>query len=244
MHGGPAMGEQLALAVAAQAVRSPAAQVVVCPPSILLYDIGKIVSGQTVALGGQDCRPELEGAHTGDISAQMLKEAGCQYVIVGHSERRAAYNESNQLVSDKASGALKQGLTPIICIGETLEQRESGNAQAVVSQQVRESLPVEVLKESAGIEQTGKFVLAYEPVWAIGSGKTPTTDDIKQMHQAILSVASQRTGLALGSISVLYGGSVKAANAKDIMAIEAVSGVLVGGASLKADEFCSIIAAA
>lgn len=236
MYGQPAMARQLSASVAAAAAATEAARVVLCPPAILLGDVRESIKGQSVALGGQDCHCDTEGAHTGDTSAAMLKDATCGYVIVGHSERRTNHGETNAQVRAKAARAIESGLIPIICIGETLAQRENGEAETVVGTQVRESIP-----DSAA---QGNFVLAYEPVWAIGSGKTPTTDDIKQMHRYIVSVASERTGLAPAAIAVLYGGSVKAANAKDIMATEAVAGVLVGGASLKADEFCSIIAAA
>lgn len=233
MHGGAAMAGELVRAVAAAAAQSRA-EVVVCPPYVLLSHVAQLVSGSAVKLGAQDCHPQAEGAHTGDVSAPMLKEAGCRYVIVGHSERRSAYGESDGLVRHKAAIAQSEGLTPIICVGETLAQREQGVAEALVGQQVRDSIP----------EGKGNFLLAYEPVWAIGSGKTPTVDDIEQMHRHIVSVASERTGRAPEAMAVLYGGSVKAANAASIMAAAAVSGVLVGGASLKADEFCGIIAAA
>jgi triosephosphate isomerase len=236
MYGQPAMARQLAAAVVQQAAQTSAASVVMCPPAILVADIAKSLDNQMVAVGGQDCHADAEGAHTGDISAVMLKDAGCSHVIVGHSERRTNHGETSAQVNAKAARAIVSGLIPIICIGETLAEREKGEAEAVVGAQLRQSIP-----DSAA---QGNFVLAYEPVWAIGSGKTPTTDDIRQMHRYIVSVASERTGVAPAAVAVLYGGSVKAANAKDIMATEAVAGVLVGGASLKADEFCSIIAAA
>lgn len=238
MHGNPAMTQALAHAVAEKALHCTHAEVVICPPHIWLAEAKQAIAGgalhHPVHLGGQDCHPQAEGAYTGDTSAIMLKEAGCRYVIVGHSERRAAYGESDDLVRSKAASAQLAGLIPIVCVGETLAQREKGMAEPVVSQQVQASIP----------EGAGNFLLAYEPVWAIGSGKTPTVDDISQMHRHIVSVASERTGRAPEAVAVLYGGSVKAANAAAIMKTQAVSGVLVGGASLKADEFCGIMAAA
>ena len=240
MYGTPQMASELVQAVMQQAQRCPGVQVVLCPPSILLYNINKIANPQVLALGGQDCHGQPEGAFTGDISAPMLKEAGCGYVIAGHSERRTAYKETSAQVASKASAAAASQLIPIICIGETLAEREAGQAEQVVGAQVRESIPDVLCRGAAA---AGNFVLAYEPVWAIGSGKTPTVDDIEQMHRFIVATASERTGLAPDTLRVLYGGSVKAANAASIMQAEAVSGVLVGGASLKAEEFCGIIAA-
>jgi triosephosphate isomerase (TIM) len=240
MNGQPAMAEALTRATAAQAAGFTQAGVVICPPAPLLMQVGQWLAGTPVKLGGQDCHTRGEGAYTGDISAELLKNVGCDYVIVGHSERRAAYSESDVLVQAKASRAILSGLTPVICIGETIKEREAGRTQTVVGQQVRDSIPDNAMTTGG---QPANFVLAYEPVWAIGSGKTPTVDDIRQMHQYIVSVASERTGHAPEAIMVLYGGSVKAANARAIMATPAVSGVLVGGASLKAEEFCGIIAA-
>lgn len=210
--------------------------VVVCPPSILIPQIAALVKGSKVAVGGQDCHPQAEGAFTGDTSAVMLREVGCQYVIVGHSERRQYHQETNTDVSGKAAQAMAAGLIPIICVGETLAERESGAAFNVVAEQVLHSVPFHLKGE-----EFSQFLLAYEPVWAIGSGKTPTALDIKQMHGHIRQVVSHHKGTPA---AVLYGGSVKAANAAEILGTEGVSGVLVGGASLKAEEFCGIIAAA
>ena len=174
-----------------------------------------------------------DGAYTGDISAPMLKEAGCAYVIVGHSERRSQHHESSGDVRKKAFRAIRSGLKPIICVGETLHERESGKAEATVVQQVMESLPEEADK--------GNFVLAYEPVWAIGSGQTPTLANIAEMHSQVTNAAAKCIGSKPEHMRVLYGGSVKADNAAEILATEGVAGVLVGGASLKAEEFCKII---
>ncbi|MDE3060537.1 MAG: triose-phosphate isomerase [Pseudomonadota bacterium] len=234
MHGDAAMAHALVEAVADQAGRAPGVEVILCPPATLLAQVSTWLIGSAVKLGGQDCHAEAQGAFTGDISAVMLRESGCAYVIVGHSERRQYHRETNEDVRKKSARAIATGLIPIICIGETLSEREAGQAETVVERQLRDSIPDEVAE--------GRFLLAYEPVWAIGTGKVPTPEDICRMHGHILSVAADRTGLASPGISVLYGGSVKADNAREIMAIQGVSGVLVGGASLKAEEFCKIMA--
>jgi triosephosphate isomerase len=240
MYGNPAMAKALVASVAQKSGGFPEAEVVLCPPHVLLAQVGQWLAGTKVTLGAQDCHIEAEGAFTGDVSAPMLKEVGCSYVIAGHSERRAAYRETDETVRKKAERAIISGLCPIICVGETLEERAGGRAEEVVGRQVRGSIP-DAAKASSG--QKSNFVLAYEPVWAIGSGKIPTMDDIAQMHAYIVSVASKHTGCAPEAAQVLYGGSVKAANAHDILSVKGVAGVLVGGASLKEDEFCSIIAA-
>lgn len=235
MHGDAETATALAKAVASFSAGPPmAVEIVLCPPFPLIQVAAQAVAGSTVKLGGQDCHAEAEGAHTGDVSAPMLKSLGCTYVITGHSERRIHHRETSGDVGRKAAAAIAAGLVPIICVGETQAERDGGKAESVVAAQIGESLPKSCSK--------GNFVLAYEPVWAIGSGKTPTAHDIAAMHAHILSVAAKQTGLANGEISVLYGGSVKAANAKEILSIEGVGGVLVGGASLKAEEFCKIIA--
>jgi triosephosphate isomerase len=237
MYGDPAAAHPLVEAVAAHAAKLPAGvQVVVCPPSLLAVQVTSWLIGANVKTGGQDCHAQPEGAFTGDVSARMLADSGCAYVIAGHSERRLHHCETSEMVGHKAAAAIAAGLIPIICIGETAEERDTGIAESVVAAQLRQSIP----KQAAA----GNFVLAYEPVWAIGSGRTPTQGDIARMHAYIVSVATERTGLAAEHIAVLYGGSVKAENARGIMAIAGVSGVLVGGASLKANEFCGIISAA
>jgi triosephosphate isomerase len=233
MHGEAGLAHALTSSVADAADKQPDARVVLCPPAVFLGQVSTWLVGSTVHLGGQDCHAEAQGAFTGDISAAMLKDAGCGYVIVGHSERRKFHHESNDEVRQKAARAIAIGLVPVICVGESEAERLAGKAEAVVGTQLRECIPAEATVNEAGF---ANFVLAYEPVWAIGSGKTPTGDDIGQIHAYILSVA--------GPVPVLYGGSVKQDNAAAIMAIPGVSGVLVGGASIKTDEFCRIIAAA
>lgn len=236
MYGQRAMAQALVRAVAENcASLPPSVEVVLCPPATLTAEVARLLAslGSRAATGGQDCHGEAEGAYTGDISAAMLKDAGCSHVITGHSERRTRHNETSPEIRLKAASALKAGLTPIICVGENLQERDSGRAQEAVGQQVEASLPAEAV--------SGNFVLAYEPVWAIGSGKIPSADDIRAMHSYIISVASKRIGLAPERVHVLYGGSVKPENAREILHIQGVSGVLVGGASVKADEFCRII---
>lgn len=201
--------------------------VLICPPATLIAAFAAKYADEAIQMGGQDCHPKAGGAHTGDISAEMLADAGAAYVIVGHSERRADHGESDAVVKAKAEAAFRAGLTPIICVGETKDQREAGEALKIVGAQLEGSLP-----------ETGEtFVVAYEPVWAIGTGLTPTNHDIAEMHDFIRSKTPADTRL-------LYGGSVKPGNAKEILAVSNVNGALVGGASLKAEDFYPIIAAA
>ncbi|MDX2074075.1 MAG: triose-phosphate isomerase [Alphaproteobacteria bacterium] len=223
MHGSLGLVETLVPAVASFAARTQSkSEIVICPPAPLLPAAARRIEGSFLSLGAQDVSAHAEGAYTGDVSASMLAEVGCRYVIVGHSERRAQYRELNETVKAKAEAAIAAGLIPIICVGEMLAQRESGMAIRWVSQQVKECAP-----------SSGQFLLAYEPVWAIGSGKVPGVAEIGEMHAHILSL--------LPEAKVLYGGSVKAANAADILAVAGVSGLLVGGASLVVEEFCGII---
>jgi triosephosphate isomerase len=217
-------------------IASDQVEVIVCPPAPLLPYLKDILAGSRVHLGAQDCHSQQEGAYTGDVSAALLKAVGCSHVIVGHSERRSLHGETDVMVSAKAARAIKTGLVPIICIGETQKQRENGETLDVINRQVKESIPDEA--------KSGNFVLAYEPVWAIGSGNLPTMDEISQVHDAVISSVSKRAGVDISEVMVLYGGSVKPDNAAGIMQVKGVAGVLVGGASLKADDFCKIVASA
>lgn len=221
----------LASELAANAAEHNLAQVemVVCPPALWLVDVGKAIENKPVKLGAQDCRAEVEGAFTGDISAAMLHDAGASYVLVGHSERRKYHNESNDLVKDKALSVQENGMIPVICIGETEEERQSNRFEAVIAQQLDESIP-----------ENGEYVVAYEPVWAIGTGKTASLDDIRAMHRFIRDWLNGNRVDQNGQVCILYGGSVKAANAREILSVENVNGVLVGGASLDAKEFGAI----
>jgi triosephosphate isomerase len=209
-------------------------QVALFPPLTSLETITFCLRGTEIAMGAQDCSVETEGAYTGDVSAAMLKDIGCKYVLVGHSERRSGHGETSEQVKSKASAALKAGLTPVICVGENLQERESGKHVEVVSAQIRKSLPALLHSDSQ--------IIAYEPVWAIGTGKTPTVAQISEMHKTIASLLTYATSGA--HTPILYGGSVKGASAREILSTEGVDGVLVGGASLNATEFCAIIAAA
>jgi triosephosphate isomerase (TIM) len=215
---------------------SPRAQVAICPPATLLASMRPVAADAGIALGGQDCAPDASGPHTGDISAAMLADLGVRYVIVGHSERRLDHDESDELVRHKAIAAIAAGLTPIVCIGETRAEREAGQAEAVVSRQLAASVP-----DEASRSQT---VVAYEPVWAIGTGLTPTGHDIASMHKALRDQLVTRFGRRGEQIHILYGGSLKPSNAREIFSVPEVNGGLVGGASLLAADFAAIIWAA
>jgi triosephosphate isomerase len=228
-------GRALAAEVAAGA-DGLAAEFAVCPPAALLPVVGEAIRGSRVALGGQDCHAKASGAHTGDHAAVLLKDVGCTYVIVGHSERRQDHGETDAVVAAKAEAAAAAGLVPIICVGETLEQYKAGQGVAVVEAQVDGSVPA-----SASAD---RLVVAYEPVWAIGSGLVPTTDDIRAVHGAIRARLAARFGDAAQGIRILYGGSVKPGNAAEILGVDDVDGALVGGASLKAADFLAIGVAA
>ncbi len=226
MNGLRADGLALAQDIVARAAGGlSACDLLVCPPATLLVPVGKAIAGSGVALGGQNCHAAERGAYTGDVSAEMLKDAGCSYVIVGHSERRQNCGESDADARAKVSAAWRAGLVAILCIGETRAEREAGRAVAVVSGQLAGSMP-----EGATAD---RLVVAYEPVWAIGTGLTPTLDDIAEIHRAT------RAGIPDGT-RTLYGGSVNPANAADILALADVDGALVGGASLKAQDFWAI----
>ena len=206
--------------------------VMVCPPATLVAAFAARAKGSAVAIGGQDCHAQPSGAFTGDIAAEMLKDAGATAVIVGHSERRAIHRETDAEVQAKAKAAWRAGLLAIVCVGETLEERDAGHTLDVVSRQLAGSVP-----EGA---TPANLVIAYEPVWAIGTGKTPTTADVAKVHGQIrerLRAVSQVLG---EGVRILYGGSVKGSNAAELMAVSDVDGALVGGASLKADEFLAI----
>ncbi|WP_203294329.1 triose-phosphate isomerase [Maricaulis parjimensis] len=217
-------------AIAGPAASSPA-DVLICPPATLLAAAAARCADTGISVGGQDCHAHEAGAHTGDISAAMLKDAGARYVILGHSERRADHGESDAMIRAKADAVLAAGLIPIICVGETKAEREAGKAQAVVTAQLAGSLPDN--------PQNMELVIAYEPVWAIGTGLTASVSDVEEMHAAIRAALPEPL-----TTRILYGGSVKPANAESLLALPDVDGALVGGASLKASDFTSIINAA
>ena len=211
------------------------AELIVCPPATLIALAAETVTAAGVGLGAQDCHTAASGAHTGDLSAAMLKDAGATYVIVGHSERRADHGETDALVQAKASAALQAGLTPIVCVGETRAERESGRACEIVGAQIMASLPADA---------PGSLVVAYEPVWAIGTGLTPTPTDVAEMHAfAREKIEARLGGGKARQVRILYGGSVKPANAGELLGVSNVDGALVGGASLLATDFLAIAGA-
>ena len=209
------------------------ADLLVCPPATLIAAFAERARGsKTLSVGAQDCHPNASGAHTGDISAEMLADAGASAVIVGHSERRADHGESDALVRQKAEAAWRAGLTAIVCIGETLQQRDAGQTLEICRGQLSGSLP--------DAAREGNLVVAYEPVWAIGTGLTPTVGDVEQIHSFIRGVLTVRFNGEGARMRILYGGSVKPSNAAELMAVANVNGALVGGASLKAADFLAI----
>ena len=206
----------------------------VCPPATLIVEFAAAARGSPVAIGAQDCHPDASGAHTGDIAAEQLADAGARAVIVGHSERRTDHYETDALVRAKAAAAHRAKLMAIVCVGEQRAEREAGKTLDVIGRQLDGSLP-----DGA---TPANLVIAYEPVWAIGSGLTPTPKDVAEVHGFIRKRLSQRFGGAGGGIRILYGGSVKPANAKELLSVPEVNGTLVGGASLKAADFLGIAA--
>jgi triosephosphate isomerase len=232
MNGLKADGMALAGEIAARANRDRLdCDILVCPPAPLFHVLSEVLAGSPVALGAQNLHQEASGAHTGELSAQMLVDAGCSYVILGHSERRAAHRESNMLVRKKVAAARKAGLIAIVCIGETLKERDAGETLAIVSKQLAGSLPPKL--DSKGL------VVAYEPVWAIGTGRTPTIEQVAEVHGHIRHVLAGRVADS-DKVRILYGGSVKPSNAAELMAVPHVDGALIGGASLVAADFWAI----
>ena len=223
-------------AIAAVSLRAQAyADVLICPPATLLAAAARTAAGR-VAVGGQDCHPDVSGAHTGDVSAEMLKDAGASAVIVGHSERRQHHGENDALVARKALAARRAGLLVIVCVGETHEQRAKGAALTICGAQIRASVPTGIA--------ASELAIGYEPLWAIGSGRMPTSQEIVHMHAHIRQCLVDHLRGAGKSVRILYGGSVEPSNARAILALPEVSGALVGGASLKSEEFAAILASA
>ncbi len=211
-----------------------AAEVAVCPPAVFLMKIGGMLDGSDIALGAQNVCDQESGAYTGEISAAMLKECGCRYVIVGHSERRTLYGESDALVAARFAMAVRSGLTPILCVGETLDEREQGVTEAVVARQL------DAVVESCGSAALGEAVIAYEPVWAIGTGQVATPEQAQAVHRFIRErLAALDAGIA-ERVRILYGGSMNPGNAADLLARPDIDGGLIGGASLKAADFLAI----
>jgi len=230
--------EALASGVAERAGRQDAADVAVCPPFLYLQTVLDAVAGSRVGVGAQDTYWEEEGAYTGEVAPQMINDVGCTYAIVGHSERRTLFHETDETVNRKIRAVLASGLTPIFCLGETLEQRKAGQTEEVVSSQLRKGL------QGLGAADLNGFVVAYEPIWAIGTGETATPQQAEDVHALLRKILEDEFGVTDShGLRILYGGSVKPDNASAILSQPHVDGALVGGASLKADSFADIIAA-
>lgn len=213
----------------------PGCDVLLCPPATLIAAMADLAQGSALRVGAQDCHPKVSGAHTGDLSAAMLADAGATHVILGHSERRADHGETDALVQAKADAAQAAGLVAIVCLGETEAQRDGGETLAVIGAQLDGSVPAR--------STAANLVIAYEPVWAIGTGRTPTLAQIAEVHGFLRTRLAARIGAAAADVPLLYGGSVKPGNAAEIFAVPDVDGALVGGASLKAADFAPIVAA-
>jgi triosephosphate isomerase (TIM) len=230
MNGLAASASKLDKIVAGAAKLPAVVDILVCPPFLLIADFAARAHGSRVAIGGQDCHAEPSGAHTGDIAAEMLADAKAKVVIVGHSERRHDHHETDRQVRAKAAAAQRAGLAAIVCVGETSADRDAGKTKEVVAAQLIGSLP----------DDPKNIVIAYEPVWAIGTGLTPTAADVRDVHGLIRDRLVSRYGEAGNSIHILYGGSVKPINAKELLTVANVDGALIGGASLDPDEFLAI----
>ena len=234
MHGSSAMIEELLTTIINASASRDDVDLAVFPPFPYLPQVQQLASGSSVAWGGQTLNPEPQGAHTGEVSASMLLDFGCRYVLVGHSERRAIYGESDSDVAARFAAALAAGLEPVLCVGESLEEREAGQTEAVVARQI------DAVLATSGIGGFANAIIAYEPVWAIGTGKTATPDQAQAVHAFIRDKLAAHDGIISGQLRILYGGSVKGSNAADLFAREDIDGGLVGGASLEADSFLAI----
>ena len=238
MHGSRSETARLIEELLSHAPADPAATCVLCPPFVYLQEAGRLLRDSAFSLGAQDVCADTHGAFTGEISAAMLKDVGCQYVIVGHSERRLMYRESDQLIARKFGAAHGKGLVPILCVGEQLAEREAGRTREVVARQL------DAVLELCGAGALEHGVIAYEPVWAIGTGRNATPEQAEDVHAFIRARIGARDARIAAAARILYGGSVKAGNAAELFAMPDVDGGLVGGASLKADEFLTILGAA
>jgi triosephosphate isomerase len=232
MNGLVASGAELQAIIAASAPLAAKVDLLICPPATLLAAFASRARGSVVAVGGQDCHGAPSGAHTGDISAEMLKDAGAWFVIVGHSERRADHGETDSVVNAKAEAAWRAGLTAIVCVGETRAERDSGKTLDIVGRQLAASVPDGATADN--------LVIAYEPVWAIGTGLTPTVKDVDQVHGFVREKLKARFPTEGDAVRILYGGSVKPSNAAELLSVANVNGALIGGASLKATDFLAI----
>ena len=238
MHGTRSENARLLDEIISAYPAEPAAECIVCPPYVYLQEVGRVLREAAILLGAQDVCADAQGAFTGEVSATMLKDVGCQYVIVGHSERRLLYRESDQLVARKFAAAHAKALVPILCVGEQLAERETGRTEDVVARQL------DAVLELCGAQTLQSAVIAYEPVWAIGTGRNATPDQAQEVHAFIRARIAGRDATIAAAARILYGGSVKASNAAELFAMPDVDGGLIGGASLKSDEFLAILAAA
>jgi triosephosphate isomerase len=238
MHGSRAENAALVSSLLDRLPAQRAAEVMVCPPFVYLLETGRLLKDSAVGLGAQSLCAESQGAFTGEVSGAMLRDVGCRYVLVGHSERRQLFGEHDALVARKFVAAQGQGLAPVLCVGETLEEREGGRTSEVVARQLDAVLAV------TGIAAFGSAVIAYEPVWAIGTGRNATPEQAQEVHAMIRGRVASLDARIGASVRILYGGSVKAANARELFAMPDIDGGLVGGASLKGGEFAQICAAA
>ena len=238
MHGDEAGNRALVAGILEGAPASDKVGLLVCPPYPYLASVASQLEGSSVRLGAQNVSEHEKGAYTGEVAPAMLREVGCRYAIVGHSERRTLYGESSAQVADKMASALAAGLEPILCIGETLEEREAGNTEQVVGEQLAAAI------ERNGIAAFASAVIAYEPVWAIGTGKTATPEQAQDVHRYIRSVLADHDAAVAENVQILYGGSVKGDNAAGLFGMPDIDGGLIGGASLKAADFLAIARAA
>lgn len=238
MNGSREQNAALVRALVDKVVVSDKAAMLLCPPNVYISDVCRQLNGSGIKLGAQNCSTETSGAYTGEVSADMLKDTGCAYVIIGHSERRALYGETDDVVARKFLAVQKAGLIPILCVGETLQEREQGVTSDVIRRQLT------AVMDLAGVEAFGRAVVAYEPVWAIGTGKTATPEQAQEVHAFMRGLIAERDATIADSVQLLYGGSMKASNAAKLLGMPDVDGGLVGGASLQADEFTKIFEAA
>jgi triosephosphate isomerase len=239
MNGALAESRRLVEALRADVTAGAPATMLLCPPNVYLYAVHGWLQGSPIALGAQNLADKAgTGAYTGEVSGQMLRDVGCSHVIVGHSERRALYGETDAVVATKFQAAQGAGLLPILCVGETLEQREAGQMRSVIERQLA------AVVDSAGVAAFAKAVVAYEPVWAIGTGRTASPEQAQEVHAFIRGMIAARDATIAAGLSILYGGSVKGANARSLFAMADIDGGLVGGASLAAAEFLEIFRAA
>ena len=238
MNGALGASQALVAALRGGAAAKSRAQMLLCPPFVYLGAVARWLDGAPIALGAQNLSEHAAGAYTGEVAGSMLKDVGCEYVIVGHSERRALYAESDAVVTAKFRAAQSAELVPILCVGETLAERESGSTEAVVTRQMR------AVVDGVGCAAFARAVVAYEPVWAIGTGRTATPEQAQQVHALIRSLLAARDATIAPTVRILYGGSVKGSNARELFAQQDIDGGLVGGASLDAADFLRIFAAA